>query len=53
VGESFEALAAVALRVRERRLPDRRHPRWKRLRRELDLVERPGVQAVSSSVSSS
>jgi hypothetical protein len=35
----------VALRVGERGLADRRHARWKRLRRELDLVERPGAQA--------
>src|SRR5262249_19647329 len=35
----------VALRVGEGGLADRRHARWQRRRRELDLVQRPGAQA--------
>src|SRR6516162_9041536 len=44
LGLPCHQLELVALRVGERGLADRRHARWQRLSRELDLVERPGAQ---------
>src|SRR6516225_7445845 len=45
LGLPGDQVELVALRVGERGLADRRHARWKRRRRQLDLVERPGAQA--------
>src|SRR5215468_945010 len=45
LGLPGDQVELVALRVGERGLADRRHTRWQRGGRELDLVERPGAQS--------
>src|SRR5215813_7599737 len=45
LGLPYHQVELVALGVGERGLADRRHARWQRRRRELDLVERPCAQA--------
>src|SRR5262245_54500273 len=44
LGLPGDQIELVALRVGERGVADRRHARWQRRRRELDLVEWPGAQ---------